>query len=107
MEFEEKDYAEALSYAKNIKDISLSINDIFNSISSQMSTLAQSSWTSKGSADVLSAYGEIRANYTKFLEKVELMVKHINEITGANIEADKAASTEVVNRTQDLSSFKI
>ena len=96
-EFEEKDYAEARSYADQVKGNAENIMGIFDDIDGVMNSLYGSNWTSIGADEARERYNVIRKNYEVFYNKVVTMRNHIYNVTAANEEADNAASQTITS----------
>ena len=95
MEFEEKDYGQARSYADAIYGNAQNIMDIFNDIDSTMNNLYGNNWESSGAENARALYDEIRRCYEGFYNKVVSMKTHIYNVTAANEGADQAASNVI------------
>ena len=96
-EFEEKDYAEARSYADGVQTNADNIMGIFDDIDGVMNSLYGANWESSGADDAHARYNEIRKNYEVFYDKVVAMKTHIYSVTAANEDADAAASQNVAS----------
>lgn len=96
-EFEEKDYAEARSYADGVQTNANNIMNIFNDLDAVMDSLYGSNWESAGAENARSRYNEIRKNYEVFYDKVVAMKTHIYNVTAANEQADTSASNTIAN----------
>ena len=97
MEFEEKDYETARTYANDIQKNADTIMNIFTDIDASMKTLYGEAWQSSG-ADVSNGrYQVIKSNYDKFYERVTAMQKHVNQVTARNEATDKQLGENLAN----------
>ncbi len=95
-EFDVGDYEAARDLAKKIKDNAQRVNAIFNKMTSTMNKLAED-WQGEGSRQVQDMYGEIKAQYPAFYNRMNADTDHILSVVATDEEAEDAATAVVQN----------